>query len=369
MQKADGMNYAPVGRSRPVCGPGDFRFGVIGLDHGHINGMTNGLLEAGGEVVLVWDPDPKKVEAFCRTYPQARPARSEAEVLDSGVQLVACAAVTSQRAAVGLRALDAGKDYFSDKAPFTTFEQLDAARRKVAETDRIWAVYYSERLHVEAAVLAGNLIAEGAIGRVIQVLCLAPHRLNAQTRPAWFFERDEYGGILCDIGSHQIEQILFYAGAEDAEILHSKVGNYAHPEYPELEDFGDVDLLTDNGVSGYLRVDWFTPKGLGSWGDGRVFVAGTEGYLEMRKYIDVARDLAGDHIYLVNDREERHISAEGSIGYPFFGRLILDCLQRTRTAMGQEHTFKAAELALTAQARALRIEPGGRACNRHGGNT
>ncbi len=349
MEKADGMNYAPKGQTRPVCERGDFRFGVIGLDHGHINGMTNGLEEAGGLVGPVWDRDPEKVAAFCSAHPSAVAAASEDDVLDAELNMVASAAITSERAGIGLRVLDSGKDFFSDKAPFTTLDQLEQARAKVAETQKIWSVYYSERLHVEAAVYAGNLVKEGAIGRVVQVMCIAPHRLNAPTRPEWFFRRSQYGGILCDIGSHQIEQILFFTGATDAEIRFSQVANFSHPEYRELEDFGEATLVTDTGASGYLRVDWFTPDGLSSWGDGRVFILGTEGYMELRKYLDVARDPAGDHIYLVNGSNERYIKAEGTVGYPFFGQLILDSLNQTHEAMPQEHTFKAAELALEAQ--------------------
>lgn len=356
MQRSDGMNYAPEGVSRPVVNKGDFKFGVIALDHGHINGMTNALVEAGAEVGLVWDLDKAKVDKFCKDHPGAKPARSEMEVLaDRSLHLIASAAVTSERCRVGLAALDAGKDYFSDKAPFTTRAQLESARKKVAETGRIWAVYYSERLHVEAAIYAGNLIAEGKIGKVMQVLGTGPHRLNAPTRPAWFFEREKYGGILCDIGSHQIEQYLFFAGEENATVVQSKVANYNHPAYPDLEDFGDATLVGEKGTTNYFRVDWFTPDGLGTWGDGRTIILGTEGYIELRKYIDVAREATGDHLYLVNGKEERHINARGTVGFPFFGQLIKDCLDRTHTAMSQEHTFKAAELCLIAQEKAMRI--------------
>lgn len=108
----------------------------------------------------------------------------------------------------------AGKDYFTDKAPLISLEQLDAARAAVRETGRKYMVCFSERLQSESAVYAGELIRQGAIGRVIQVLGMGPHRLNAPSRPAWFFERARYGGILCDIGSHQIEQFLFYTGRD-----------------------------------------------------------------------------------------------------------------------------------------------------------
>jgi len=359
MSNRDGMNYAPKGKANRVVGPGEFTIAAIGLDHGHIYGMCNGLTEAGAELKWVYDPDPAKVEAFLRTYPQAKAARSEQEVLqDPEVKLVAGAAIPSERCALGLRVMDHGKDYFTDKAPFTTLEQLEAARRKTAETGLKYAVYYSERLHVESAVYAGQLVHDGAIGRVLQVIGLGPHRLNAPSRPRWFFEKKYYGGILCDIGSHQIEQFLYYSGAKDATVLHSKVANYAHPEYPELEDFGDATLVADNGATNYFRVDWFTPDGLRTWGDGRTIILGTNGYIEIRKYIDVAREETSDHVFLVNDQGEQYFHAKGKVGFPFFGELILDCLERTERAMTQEHAFKAAELCLLAQKQAVRVTAG-----------
>jgi predicted dehydrogenase len=270
--------------------------------------------------------------------------------------LVAGAAITSQRYALGLRVLEAGKDYFTDKAPLTTLEQLAAAKAKVAQTGKKYMVYYSERIHVETAVFAGQLIAEGAIGRVIQVLGLGPHRLNASARRDWFFIKEKYGGILCDIGSHQIEQILFYTGAQDATIAYSQIGNFNHPHYPELDDFGDALLVTDNGATGYFRVDWFTPDGLQTWGDGRSIILGTEGFIEQRKYMNIGTNEGPGHLYLANGKEETHFNVDGKVGFPFFGQLILDCLNRTERAMTQEHAFKAAELAVKAQLQAVAIQ-------------
>ena len=351
-----GYNYAPKGRPEPVCQPGDFAFAAIALDHGHINGQCNGLIEAGGEIRWVYDPDPLKVEAFRKMFPQAKVARSLEEIFqDSKIQLIAAAAVPSDRGPLGTRVMRAGKHYFTDKTPFTELGQLAEARRVVAETGKKYMVYYSERLHVECAVFAGDLIEQGAIGRVLQVLGLGPHRLSAKARPAWFFERAKYGGILCDIGSHQIEQFLFYAGAADATVTSARVANYANKEYPELEDFGDASLVADNGATSYFRVDWLTPDGLRTWGDGRTIILGTEGYIEMRKYIDITREGGGDQLFLVNRHGEQHFALGGKVGFPFFGRLILDCLNGTETAMTQAHAFKAAELCLKAQAAAQRV--------------
>ena len=356
-KKSDGQNYAPKGAAALVCGPGEFKVGVVGLDHGHIYGMCNGLQEAGAEIALVYDPDPEKVAAFQKAYPSIKAAACKAQVLeDSGIQLIASAAIPCDRGPLGLDALAHGKDYFTDKPPFTTKEQVLAAREAVKTTGRKYAVYYSERLHVEAAVCAEELLRQGAIGRVIQVMGMGPHRAGLDKRPQWFFEKERYGGILTDIGCHQIEQILYFSGARDGKILSSRVANYHHKQYPELEDYGDVTLQCDNGASGYCRVDWFTPDGLAAWGDGRTFILGTDGYIELRKYIDVAQSKEGDQVIWVNQDGEHRIHAAGAYGFPYFGRLIRDCLDRTDTAMDQELVFRCIELAIEAEELAIKIE-------------
>lgn len=357
MDRSDGMNYAPKGKVRRVVNPGEFQFAAIGLDHGHIYGMCNGLIEAGAQLIYVYDPDPQKVERFLEKFPGTKAVQSEEEILSNpDVNLITSACIPSERGPLGLRVLDHGKHYFTDKPAFTKLDQVQKAKEKVAETGLKWGIYYSERLHVESAVFAGQLIEEGAIGRVIQVIGTGPHRATPESRPEWFFDPECYGGILCDIGSHQIEQFLYYAGAKDAKVLHSKVANYHFKQYPKFEDFGDATLVADNGATFYFRVDWCTPDGLGTWGDGRVIILGTEGYIEVRKYIDIARDPEGDHLYLVNQQGEKHYQLTGKVGCPFFGEFILDCLNGTENAMTQDHAFKAAELCIKAQEQAIKIE-------------
>lgn len=354
-QKSDGMNYAPQGKPRPVVKPGEFLFAAAFLDHGHINGQCNGLVEAGGQLKWVYDGDFARAEALASKFPGARVARSFEQILeDPEVRLVAAAAIPNLRGAIGCRVMEAGKDYFTDKTPFTTLDQLDAAKAVVARTGRKYAVYYSERLHVESTMYATELVREGAIGRVLQVIGLGPHRLGTG-RPDWFFKKEQFGGILCDIGSHQFEQFLTFTGASDAAVTHAAVANYANQAHPEFEDFGEANLLGDNGATNYIRVDWFTPAGLGTWGDGRTTILGTKGYIELRKYIDVGREKTGDHVYLVDEKGEHHIEVAGKVGFRYFGDLILDCLNRTENAMTQRHAFKAAELCLRAQAMARRI--------------
>jgi len=358
MARTDGMSYAPQGKPAPVCAAGDFPFAATHLDHGHIYGQCNGLVEAGGELRWVYDSDPVRLASFLQNFPQARPAPSLEAILDDpAIRLVAAAAIPNERGPLGCRVLESGKDYFTDKTPFTTLDQLETARATASRTGQKYMVYYSERLHVECAVLAGQLISEGIIGRVVQTLGTGPHRLNAPARPDWFFNRAQYGGILCDIGSHQSEQFLHYTGAKDAAVNFSAVANYNNPAHSELEDFGEASLTADNGASGYYRVDWFTPDGLRTWGDGRTIILGTKGFIELRKYVDLAAgNPDGELLFLVDEKGEHRIACGGKVGYPFFGQLILDCINRTEAAMTQAHAFKAAELCLQAQARAVHLK-------------
>jgi predicted dehydrogenase len=351
-----GMNYAPTAAAVQVVKPGEFQMAAVRLDHGHILGTCNGLTEAGATLKWVWDSDPSKVANFRAKFPQAQVASSLEQVLnDPDIKLVAAAAITSERGPLGCQVMEAGKDYFSDKAPFTTMDQLNQSKAVVAKTGRKHYVYFSERLHNEAGMYATDMMQQGLIGKVIQVVSLAPHRLAKETRPAWFFKRAQYGGVLCDIGSHQFEQFLTYTNATDATISHAAIGNFGNADYPEFEDFGEANLVGNTGSLNYVRVDWFTPDGLSTWGDGRTFILGTKGYIELRKYVDIARDDTSDHVYMTDEKGEHRFDVKGKVGYRFFGEFIVDCLNRTEKSMTQAHVYKAAELSLLAQAKAQRL--------------
>jgi predicted dehydrogenase len=336
--------------SRPSKPP-RIRFAAIGLNHGHIYGQTEAVIRGGGELVWVYAKEPDLVAAYTKRFPQARLARSEQEVLDDrSIHLVVSASIPNERAPLGLAVMRAGKDVMVDKPGITTLEQLAEVRKVQKETRRIYSILYSERLENRATVKTGELIRAGAIGKVLQTIGLGPHRLNLPTRPAWFFERERYGGILCDIGSHQFDQFLYLTGSTRAEVVASQVGNLHHPQYPGLEDFGDAMVRGDGG-SGYVRVDWFTPDGLPTWGDGRLTVLGSDGFIEVRKNVDIAGRSGGNHLFLVDKKETRYVDTTRQ-PLPYGEQLVDDVLNRTETAMSQEHCFLATELALRAQKQA-----------------
>jgi len=330
------------------------KFSVIGINHGHIYSQVAAVIRGGGELVSLYAKEPDLIAAFVKRYPQVKLANSEQEVLeDKSIQLILSAAIPVERAGIGIKAMQHGKDYMSDKPGITTLKQLEAVRKVQQQTGRIYSIMYSERLENKATIKAGELIKAGAIGKVIQTVILAPHRMSTDTRPEWFFDKKYFGGIITDIGSHQFDQFLFFTHSDQAEIVASQVGNVGHAKYPDFEDFGDI-MLRGNGGTGYIRVDWFTPDGLNTWGDGRLTVLGTEGYIEVRKNADIAGRPGGNHLFLVNGKDTQYIDCS-NVDLPYGRQLVDDVINRTETAMTQRHCFLATELALKAQEAAKKI--------------
>jgi predicted dehydrogenase len=329
-------------------------FSVIGLNHDHIYGMVKSVIDGGGKLISVYSPEEALLPRFTKLYPYVKIAKSEKEILeDNSIQLVASASIPVDRAPLGIRVMKAGKDFMTDKPGIVTFAQLKEAKKVQKETKRIYSIVYSERLGNPASYKAAELIQAGAIGKVIQTTGMGPHRMNAPTRPDWFFDPDKAGGILCDIGSHQCDQFLYYTNSKEAKVNFSQIGNFNNPKYPKYQDFGDMSVRSSH-ASGYIRIDWFTPAGLNTWGDGRTFILGTDGYIEMRKYTDIAGRKGGNHLFIVNQKETKYYDCS-SVYMPYGEQLVDDVVNRTETAMSQDHCFLATELALTGQKMAVKI--------------
>ena len=329
------------------------RIAAIGINHSHIYGQVDCLKEAGAEFVAFHAPEDDLAAPFASRYPEAKRVADPRAILeDDSISVVLTSAIPADRAAISIAAMQHGKDVLTDKPGMTTFEQLAEIQRVQQETGRIFSVLYSEHFEVRATVEAGNLIQAGAIGEVVNTVGLGPHAIRNNQRPDWFFDRKRYGGVLCDIASHQFEQFLFFSGAMDGEVVSASVANRAHPDRPGLQDIGDAHVRT-RGTTGYIRVDWFTPEGLPTWGDGRLTIIGTEGYIELRKYIDIAGRPGTDHLFLVNRDGPRHIDCS-TVERPFGRQFLNDVRNRTEIAMPQQRCYNAMKMALTAQQMAER---------------
>jgi predicted dehydrogenase len=346
-------SFAPALQDRIIAPR--IKFGVIGINHAHIYSMSSSIIKGGGEMVAFYAKEADLAKDFAAKFPGVKQAASENEILeDSSIQLILSSIIPVERAPLGIRAMQHGKDYMVDKPGITSLAQLAEVRKVQKATKRIYSISYSERFENKATEKASELVATGMIGKVIQTIGTGPHRISLNARPAWFFDKQYYGGIICDIGSHQVDQFLHFTQSKDAKVVASQVANYTYPQYPQFEDFGDL-MLQGNGGSGYIRVDWFTPNGLNTWGDGRLTILGTEGFMEIRKNTDIASPHGqGSHLYVVNNKETLYVDCK-NVALNHGEKVVDDVVNRTETAMTQEHCFLATELALKAQAQATKI--------------
>ena len=322
-------------------------FGVVGADHRHIYHLIEGLLRAGAVCAgyVSASSDPKVVEGVQSRFPQLRAVDTAQELYENpAIDLIVTAAVPCERAGIAIQAMQHGKDVLTDKPGVTDRTQLQQVEAAVKATGRRFAICFSERMIVPSVATAHRLIEDGAIGEVVQTLGMGPHRLNAAIRPDWFFDKSQYGGILVDIASHQIDQFLHFAAVDDAT-------------RPDFQDFGEVALQSKTNHSrGYIRVDWFTPEGLPTWGDGRLFITGTEGTIELRKYVDIEGRSGTDHLFLCDRQGTRYIDCSNE-PITFFNKLVQDIQDRTETAISHAHAFTVCRLALDADAHALKGQP------------
>jgi predicted dehydrogenase len=360
---AGAIREETVAAQEPEAPKYHIKFGVCGMSHDHIYGMIGAVQRGGGELVAAWGGEPDKLAMFQRRFPDVKIVKTQEEIIeDPSLQLVLSSQIANERAPLGVKVMQSGKDYLSDKPGITTLEQLAEVRKTIAETKRIYGIMYSERLEVKAAVYAGKLVQQGAIGKVIQTINIAPHQIfqragnagGGSGRPDWFWNDVQFGGILCDIGSHQIDQFLYYTGSTDAEVVASQIANVRHPEHPHFQDFGDMMLRGNKGL-GYVRLDWFTPEGLGTWGDGRLFILGTDGYIEVRKYTNVAVSKQGNNLFIVDKNAARYIDCNNR-PLPFGAEFVADIVNRTHNAQDQTECLLAAELSIKAQKNATQVK-------------
>ena len=327
--------------------PETFDFAVSGISHNHIYGQVDAMRAAGCRLAGFYAPEDDLAADFARAYPDARRAADERELLDAAnVRLMVGAGIPSERAAMALRAMRAGKDVMVDKPGCTTQSQLDELKATQAETGRIYSICYSEHYLQKSTVAASRLVAEGAIGRVVHTIGLGPHRIGLNPRPPWFWDPEQGGAILVDIAAHQFEQFLHFTGSTSARILSAVETNFDNPDRAPWNDYGHAVVASEH-ATGFVRVDWMTPDGSPVWGDGRLFLLGTEGTIELRKYMDTEGRPGGDHLFLTDTKGTRYVDCSDT-PLDYGERLRDDVVNRTANAMDQAHCFRAMELAIEA---------------------
>lgn len=351
------MSGVPDGLAPPPADarPGaPVRVGVVGLDHDH-GLMLAGRLRLAGARIVAYAADGSRSRAALTAMAlpgrvQARTAEAISEADD--IDLVVTAAIPSARADIAVRALRAGKHVLTDKPGVTTADDLAAIDDAVTASGRRWWVLFGERFENRAVRQACARARLGDIGRVVSVLGLGPHRMGAAGRPAWFWDPAATGGILVDIGSHQVDQFLAATGADpDAvEVVTAAVGNVASPAHPHMQDIGMMVLRAGSAI-GTHRVDFLSPAGLHTWGDGRLMLVGLEGTLEVRTNVDVAGRRGREHLIVTDRRGVRRIDVSAT-PVDWAARLLADVRDGSDTLLDHRHTLAVSRITLRAQAAA-----------------
>jgi predicted dehydrogenase len=331
-------------------------FSVIGLNHGHINGQTKGLIDSGDwDLKHVYAAEPDLLEAFQAKFPDVTVAESAEQILeDEAVEMVASASINADRGPLAVRALEAGKHFFVDKPCATTIEDLDAIKSAVASTGKKWFAFFGEMVLSAEVEWVREELVKGNLGEPVHFMGLGPHSLRIDTRPDWMFDDRQYGGVLNDIASHQMAQFCYWTG-QDPIPQFSRVGNLYHPEKPEFQDFGDASFSGSGGTTGYLRVDWFTPKGLPSWGDVKQQLITTNAYVEHRKNLDIGDPEYKKKLIVTREDKETEIIDLGGRKAPFFERLTKDVEEGTDKAIPFELGYKASKAIIELQRDSIRL--------------
>ncbi len=281
------------------------KFAVIGINHGHIYGQVEGLLTVpGSQCAGVAVDQPHLLEEFSRRFPQI-PIRTRESILnDATVDLIASASINSDRGPLAVEVLSRGKHFFVDKPPLTDLAQLEPLRRAIATSGKLFFVYYSERLSNPFDQQAKTIYQQGGIGELVHLMGLGPHKLNADIRPDWIWNPRQYGGVINDLLSHQVDWFCWFTDQKIRQFS-SRLGQFGAAAGREFDDFGDVMVTAENGITGYFRADWFTPEKSPVWGDVRGLIVGTRGTIEIRRIINlgaVDTPASGPCMILTNDQ-------------------------------------------------------------------
>jgi predicted dehydrogenase len=350
------------------------RIALVGADHNHLYEIIDRLVKAGAEAVA-HTAEGSFVEHYAGWQAGSQERSYDDILADDTIDIIVTAAIPNRRASIALAAIEAGKHVISDKPGLTSMEQLDAVRAAVADRPgRPWTVLFTERFENRAINEAVRLAQSGAVGTVVHVVGAGPHTMWAKRRPDWFWDPEATGGILVDIGSHQVDQFLSITGATaaDVSIVTSMVGNVASPDHPAMQDIGSMTLAcrplgpprpglgepsrspearARGTMVGDHRLDYLTARGLGTWGDCRLTIVGTEGTIEARANIDVAGAEGAEHLIVVDGDGTRRVDISGVV-VDWAELALADVADGGERLMTQQHPIDVTDVCLRAQAAA-----------------
>ncbi|RXZ84685.1 gfo/Idh/MocA family oxidoreductase [Paenibacillaceae bacterium] len=288
------------------------KFSIVGCEHAHIEIFIAEMIALGYECAGLYEPN--NVRLAKRLADQfALPIVTEQQRLFAeDVAIIGSSAINNEKIGLIETCERYGKPVMIDKPAVTNrgdFERLQA----VIERGKIEVgMLLTERFNPAVHTLK-NLIEAGELGRIVSIGMRKPHLLNAASRPEWFFSKEQCGGIIIDLLVHDFDLLRWFTGSEVHESDGMKVKS-SLPDRPGFYDAASLQVVMGNGVIAQLYADWYTPATSWTWGDGRIFVTGTEGFAELRLAGDPIAGAGTDELLLcaTNQEPPRRLALEAA---------------------------------------------------------
>lgn len=314
------------------------RIAIIGAAHPHVDYVLDELTRADrADFVLVGVQDSDRAVAEHHAARFGVPAYDRTEdLLAEGVDIAVIAGVYGARGSDVVAALRAGAHVLADKPLCTTLDELDEIEAVAAEVGRTVNLLLEKRGYPET-LAALDVVRAGELGDIVGVTSSGPHKLNRDQRPAWFFDRAQYGGILADLSVHDLDAALLFAPADEGVVRGAVSAPLDGAE--GFTRYGAATLTTPNTVVS-AEVSWLTPQASDVHGDYRLRLIGTRGTAEIfwaRGRVEVTTE----------DRATRDLDLPPGLRP---AEEALDAFAAGRTpAVGTRDSLAATRLALLAQ--------------------
>ena len=291
----------------------EIKIAMAGLAHGHGIAFLDSALKFDGVSVVGFydDENPLSAQEASKTF--NAPVYNDLDELlqKSGANTLLTAAINSSKADIIVKAVEAGLHIISDKPLVTKMDDLNRITDALEKNKNVKLYLMLSERYSPVLVTTKNLIDAGEIGQVVNIINMRPHRLRPQGRPAWMFDSKQYGGILNDIGVHDIDIAVWLSGCEVDKILAASVSNKRFNEFDDFDDNGEAMLRLKNGCIVFILESWLTPEKYPHHGEMKFIVHGTKGQITVdpqNKKVTIYSDSKKQHNVKVKNPAETYVS-------------------------------------------------------------
>lgn len=259
------------------------KLAIIG-SYGHVSVVLDSPQAAGVEIVAAarWGPDdPLGFIGRSAAAPGSLPVYDNYRKMlaEVKVDIAAVFMPLYRNAEASIAAAEAGCHIMSEKPLATELDDLSALRQAVQASGVRLAAAFTSRAEPGFQAVR-NIVRQGRIGQ--PVLASGQKSYPFARRDDFYKDRRTYGGSIPWQAIHAIDFISYCTGKDYARVA-AMNSNYAHGDYPGMEDNGAIIFELAGGGHAVIRFDYLRPWGTQSrrWGDNRLRIAGTAGIVEL----------------------------------------------------------------------------------------